>query len=391
VRRASLLLLPVIYLGYISLGLPDGTLGVGWPHMQKELSLPFDLAGQLVLVATSLGMISSLLSARIIARFATAPVVFGSCVLTATGLLLISQSQAAWLLFLASVPLGIGSGAVDSSLNGYVAKHYSRRHMNWLHACWGIGATCGPLLMTRSLLVGSGWRGGFLMIGAAQLGLALVFLLTLRLWDTQPEIKTRSAGDKGTSCFGVLSANSLAGWLSALAFPVYVGIEGAIGLWANSVMVISRSVPQEHAGVCIAAYYASITGGRLLVGFLPAHWASHRVIQAGIGLALAGGLGFMVIKTQAFALPCLILLGLGFAPIFPGLMHEVPSRFRPEDVQKMIGRQGAAAYLGAAFAPPLFGWLVVRLGLECVPFLVLGGTAVLLFITWKLERLVRQT
>ncbi|HLP26954.1 MAG TPA: MFS transporter, partial [Acidobacteriota bacterium] len=185
-QRAAGLLLIIIYLGFISLGLPDGTLGVAWPAVYPELGLPVGLAGALMLVGTLMTATAGFSSGWIGARFRTGPVLFVSCLLTAGAMLLLSRAQSAVLLFVAAVPLGLGGGAVDAGLNGYVARHYSGRHMNWLHACWGIGATVGPLLMGQALASTHGWRGGYLWIGSIQLGLALLFFATLSLWEKVP-------------------------------------------------------------------------------------------------------------------------------------------------------------------------------------------------------------
>ena len=185
-RRTAWLLLPIIYAGYISLGLPDGTLGVAWPRMHLDLDQPLKAAGWIMVVGTLLSAVSSFSSGPILRRFSTGPVVFVSCLLTGFALVLTSQApRFAWLI-VAAVPLGLGAGAVDAALNGYVARHYTGRHMNWLHACWGIGATSGPLIITQFLATSHGWRGGYLLIGALQLGLATIFALTLRLWTEGP-------------------------------------------------------------------------------------------------------------------------------------------------------------------------------------------------------------
>lgn len=387
-KRGALILLPIIYLGYVSLGLPDGTLGVAWPSMKAELGLPLDLAGQLMLVITLLAMASSFLSGTIIRRFKTGPVVLVSCVLTGSALLLISRANGALWLALASLPLGFGAGAVDSGLNGYVARHYSRRHMNWLHACWGIGATCGPLILTASVAGAGGWRGGFAIIGAAQLCLALIFLATLGLWERQPETSPKEAKPEAPAFEpGRLTTGSEAAWLSCFIFAVYVAVEGSAGLWANSVLVLSRKVPQETAGLCVTAYYGSITAGRILVGFAPSRWNGRLLVSGGAMLSLVGALLFAYARSPAYALPSLVALGLGFAPIFPGLMHEVPRRFVPEAVQTMVGRQGACAYFGAAFAPALAGMAASRWNLECIPIAILCGVLLLGLCVRRLDRI----
>ncbi|HOG93326.1 MAG TPA: MFS transporter, partial [Opitutaceae bacterium] len=190
-----MLLLPVIYLGFVSLGLPDGTMGVAWPKMHRDLALPVGLAGVLMLWVTMLAAFSGFSSGAVLRRVKTGPVVLISCLLTGTALLMLAEARSIVWLLLAAVPLGLGAGSVDTALNGYVARHYTGRHMNWLHACWGIGATCGPLLMTRALASAAGWRGGYWIIGSIQLVLAAIFLCTLPLWSSQPEIVRDKSAD----------------------------------------------------------------------------------------------------------------------------------------------------------------------------------------------------
>jgi fucose permease len=386
-KRVSIFLLPVIYLGYISLGLPDGTLGVAWPWMHKELGLSFDFAGKFMFLVTLLSVISSLSSGRVIARFKTGPVVLVSCIMTAAGLMCVSLSSGMAPLLLAALPLGLGAGAVDASLNGYVAKHYSRRHMNWLHACWGIGATCGPLIMTESLHLGNGWRGGFVQISLIQFSLAAIFLLTLGLWERQPEARQTSTNGEAADATGKHRAMSEAGILSLLGFLLYIAAEGTTGLWTNSVLVMSRHVSQQTAGLCVTAFYASITVGRIAVGFAPAHWSGRRLIFSGLLLAFSGALLFTFGKTEFFALPSLIMLGFGFAPVYPGLMHEVPRRFQPDAVQSVIGLQSAGASFGAAVVPVLAGWLAVHTGLETIPLLILAAVLALIICLQRLNKI----
>lgn len=385
--RASTLLLAVIYLGFISLGLPDGTLGVAWPQMHQALHLPIGLAGTLLLIITLLATVSGFSSGKIIARFRTGPVVLVSCVLTGSALLVISYAHGLPWLMLAALPLGLGAGAVDAGLNGYVARHYSGRHMSWLHACWGIGATCGPLIMSAALTRPGGWRDGYLTLGVVQLTLAALFLATLRLWTLVPERSHAEAAAHTSERPPTTLANSLPGWLSAGIFATYVGVESTAGLWASSILVVSRGVSLETAGLCGAAYYGSITTGRILSGFIVDRFGNRRLVNLGATVALLGSALFCFAPNTPTAGLALILLGLGFAPIYPGLMHEVPRRFAPEAVQVVIGRQSGASYLGAAFLPAAAGFLA-QFSLEGIAW---GVAAVVLLLAIFIRRLDRLT
>jgi MFS family permease len=375
-RRRSFLLLVIIYLGFISLGLPDGTLGVAWPEIYPELHLPLGLAGTILTLGTVLSGLAGLSSGWIIGRWRTGPVVFVSGLLTASGMLILSQAQGAWWLYAAAIPLGLGGGAVDAGLNGYVARHYSGRHMNWLHACWGIGATSGPFVIGWALGTGHGWRGGYVLICSVQYGLALLFLLTLGLWAKVPE-RPAEAGHGTAGQAPVMSANSFAGWLSPLIFALYVAVESTIGLWAGTVLVVRRGFSPETAALCIAGFFGALTAGRVGVGFVVDHWGNRRVVNLGTWLAAVGLLAFVFATNVPAAVAALVLTGLGLAPIYPGLMHEVPRRFAPEAVQTVIGRQSGGAAFGAAVLPALAGALAQQ-SLAAVPWLVLGVLGIML-------------
>ncbi len=374
-KRGPAYLLVVIYLGFISLGLPDGSFGLAWPAIYPELGLPIGLAGTIICLGTLLSGSSGFMSGRVISRFGTGRVVLISCVLTGGGLMVIGLAQAGYVLFLCCIPLGIGAGAVDSGLNSYVARHYSGRHMNWLHACWGIGATAGPLLVGYFIGSAGGWRAGYVTLGGIQLGLAILFFMSLRLWSLVPE--KAAANDEVA---GVLApkagANSIAGWLSMLAFVLYVGVETMTGLWIGSILIVGQGFSPSLASLCTAAYFGAITGGRILAGFVVDSVGNRRLISAGMLMALVGALLFALAQGPVMVMAALLLIGLGFAPVYPGLMHEVPRRFVAEDVSIVIGRQTGASYIGAAAMPLLGGWFA-QYAMQTLPYLTLMGAALL--------------
>jgi fucose permease len=243
--------------------------------------------------------------------------------------------------------------------------------------------------MTESVRSADGWRSGYFIIGAAQLSLALVFLLTLKLWDAVPtrpiEASNSTAGAPGPT--PATPAYSEAGWWSAVIFAIYVGIEGTAGLWAASILVEARGVPLAAAGACTTIYYGSITTGRVLVGFVVDRWGARRLVTVGTLIALAGALMFTQAGSALVAGIALVLLGVGFAPVYPCLMHEVPRRFAPSAVQTVIGRQSGASYIGGAFMPPVIGWLAQAVSLDAVVWVVVGGVIALFAIIRRLDRL----
>lgn len=384
-RRRSYLLLAVIYLGYTSLGLPDGSFGVAWPAVYPELKLPVGLAGIITTVGTILTASAGFSSGWIITRWRTGPVVLVSGLLTATGLLMLSKAGNATWLFAAVIPLGLGAGAVDAGLNGYVARHYSGRHMNWLHACWGVGAMSGPLVMACALASTQGWRGGYFALGLGQFVLALIFLLTLSLWTRVPERATEEAESPAPVRSPTRLANSFSGWLSATIFALYVGVEFTTGLWASSILVVTRGLAPESASICVMLFYGAITGGRILVGFIIGRIGARALVMGGACVALVGAILFAISGTMAMAAAALALLGLGFAPVYPCLMHEVPRRFAPEAVQTVIGRQSGASSLGAGSLPAVAGWFAQQ-SLEGIPWLIIGGVIALIGSIRLLDR-----
>lgn len=385
-RRTSIFLLPVIYLGFVSLGLPDGTLGVAWPQMYPELRLPIGYAGGLMIVITALAAAAAFSSGQVVGRFGTGPVVLVSG--AATGLALLALSQVGGLagLVLAMIPLGLGAGAVDAALNGFVAQHYSGRQMNWLHACWGIGATSGPLVIGFATSQGWNWRGGYVALGTAQLVLAGLFLLTLGLWARAPERLVVASGSRSGAVEPTLGANSFAGWLSPAILAIYVGAELTTGLWAGSILIVARGFEPATAAMATAAYYGAITVGRIANGFVVDRWGNRRLVGLGVIVGIGGALLFTVASSVSLATVALVLMGLGFAPVYPGLMHEVPRRFVPAAVQTVIGRQAGAAGIGAAIMPAVAG-AVAGSALETIPWLIVGCAVALLVAIRKLDRI----
>lgn len=369
-------LLVVIYLAFISLGLPDGVLGLAWPGMRVSLGQPLEALGMVTFVLAGCSAISGFMSGRVLARFGTGPVTFISALMTGLSLLGISMVPNFPLLVALAFPLGLGAGSVDAGLNHYVAEHFSSKHMNWLHACWGVGATLGPLIMGSILASGGGWSQGYLTIAVCQLGLAVVLLSSLRLWKGQgparhdPE-KIVAGGRPDTPAW--------APYLAAFLFALYVAVEMGTGMWAASILIESRHFEPGMAGLAVTLFYGAIMGGRVLIGFVSEKLGNRLLVRLGLVLAIIGIVLLMIPQVPELALIGILLLGLGCAPIYPSLMHETPRRFDPDTARKVIGWQVAAANIGGAVMPAAFGVLAAGFGLEAV-FPVIGGFAVALLI-----------
>lgn len=377
-------LLPVIYLGFISIGLPDGAFGVAWPQMHRDLGVPVELAGTMLVFVTLLSAASSLGSGTLLGRFGTGRVVLLSCILTAAAQWIVSHAQGLGWLVAAAIPLGLGAGAVDAGLNGYVARHYSGRHMNWLHASWGLGATGGPLLINWAITSQGSWRPGYLAVAGFQTILALLFFSTLSAWNQPGEPE----GARDTDIrFGRAEANSATGLLSVAAFGLYVASETTLGLWSASLLVVSRGLSQEIAGNSVAAYFGAITAGRFLIGFLVDRLGNRFLIRAGLLVAMAGS-GLLLFAHNRFtACIAMGLAGLGLAPVYPSLMHETPRRFTAVAAPIVIGRQTAAAYLGAAVLSPAVGAVARLTSLESAGLVAFAGVLSLLVVVGRLDRM----
>lgn len=395
--NAAVLLLAFIYIAFVSLGLPDSVMGTAWPSMRAELGVPLAGAGLTAVALTACSALSSVSSAFVNRKFGTGPVVALSCVLTATGLAGYSLAPSfAWVL-LAAIPLGFGQGAVDSSLNSYVAANYESRHMNWLHASWGIGATVGPLVMTGTLVAGFGWRFGYRAIAAAQAALGVLFFCSLRLWKRIGTGEESAVGQRGAAARSETAATGgkkrISGmrraepWMQVALYALYCAAEISVGIWTVSLLVEGRGYGPGIAGTIAAAYYGGITGGRVLTGFFADRVGNRNMVRIGLSCALLGIALYALRLPPAATLAALVLIGLGFAPIFPCLMHETPRRFAEDTYRTVIGFQMAAAYLGGSIFPGAVGLAAGRFGLETLVPLTALFVALLFVLSERLNRL----
>lgn len=380
---ASTILLIVIYIAFISLGLPDSLLGTAWPTMRSSLNLPLEAAGIFIMITTLSTAISSFISGHIIGRLGTGRVTFISCVMTGSMLMCYSFAPSfIWLLFL-TIPLGFGAGAVDTGLNNFVAKHYSSRDMNWLHCFWGVGASLGPGVMTLAIAQANSWRTGYRIIGMIQLCISVILLLTLPLWKAKGQHQEYSEHANGVGK-NVLRQRGV--WLSIVAFPLYVGMEAGTGVWLGSFLVEGRGIAQVTAGVWISIFYISITGGRFISGFITGRFTNRQMIRGGLLIAIVGIIMF-ALPIRALILPGIILMGLGNAPVFPCMVHETPRRFGHGQSEIITGYQVGMAYLSGVAIIPLIGLLAGRVSLEAIPPCILLFAVLTLIGTERLNKI----
>lgn len=381
-------LLVIIYIAFISLGLPDAILGSAWTMIYEDLNVPISYAGLVTMIITGGTIISSFFSGKMIKKFGTWKVTTFSVFLTAMGLLGVYFTPSFIWICLLAVPLGLGAGAVDSALNNFVANHYEAKHMNWLHCFWGIGATSGPFIMSFYLLKENGWRSGYATIGIIQSILVVCLLLSLPLWRKFEDSKEEEK--KGSTSINVKTLLKLPGAKPTLiAFLCYCGIELTTGLWASSFLVFNSGLSAGLAAKWVSLYYLGITVGRFLAGFLSMKLNNKQMIRVGQLICLLGAVLLMIPFSNNFKLVGLILIGLGCAPIYPAMLHETPNKFGKDLSQEIMGIQMATAYLGSTIVPPLFGMLSKFSGFGILPGFLLIFIVVMLLSTERANKICK--
>lgn len=377
------LLLALIYVSFISLGLPDSLLGSAWPQMQESLGVSLSLGGVISFLITASTILSSLMSHRVIQRFGTGGVTMCSVAMTALALLGFSLSNSFFALCLWAIPYGLGAGSVDAALNNFVALHCKAKHMSWLHCFWGIGATGGPYIMGLCLSRGMGWQAGYRTISFLQMALTLILLLSLPLWKKQEQ--PLSGGETvrpQTPQWGKLLKRP--GVKAALtAFFFYSAPELTTGLWGSSYMVAVRGISPETAAKWISLFYLGITAGRFFSGFLTLRFSDDTMVRLGEGTAIVGIILLLLPLHNLFLCVGLILTGLGCAPIYPSLLHATPQRFGKSLSQSLMGTQMAISYLGSTTMPPVSGFLSEKISMGLYPVLLLVFVLCMTILTEK--------
>ncbi|MDR1003291.1 MAG: MFS transporter [Oscillospiraceae bacterium] len=371
------ILLIIIYLSFISLGLPDSLLGAAWPAMQMSLGLPVSAAGILSITVSAGTVVSSLMSTRLIRKFGTGVLTSVSVAITAISLLGFGLSQSLFVLCLCSIPLGLGAGTVDAALNNFVALHYTARHMNWLHCFWGVGATVGPSIMSFWLAKNNNWSAGYLAIALLQFALVAVLFISVPLWKKVSSLKSAQAGEEDSNAEEIINvplfrAFKVKNAFAALfAFFFYCSVEATAGLWIGSYAVEKYAVSTETAAVWTSVFFFGITAGRFVSGLAADKLSTKALIRAG-EFGIIAGVAVMLLPLPEWKLPlAALVLGVSCAPIFPSMIHRTPQVFGKARSQSMMGMQMAFAYIGTTAMPPLFGLTAEYISISSLPIYML--------------------
>lgn len=377
-----LLLLAVIYLAFVSLGLPDSLLGSAWPVIRVDFEVPISYMGMVSMIISGGTIVSSLFSERLVRRFGTYAVTLFSVLLTAAALFGFSISGEFYQMCLWGIPYGLGAGAIDAALNNYIALHYNSRHMNWLHSFWGVGTIVSPYVMSYAL-THSSWQNGYRTVSALQALIVVVILFSLPLWRANERGEEE---EQKSEPLGLRNALKIRGVPYLLiGFMAYCAAEATAMLWTSSYLEGVSGASKEEAAAFGSLFFIGMTVGRFLSGFFADRLGDEKIIRLGFGVALAAVI-CILIPAKATAVAGFVILGLGCAPIYPCIIHMTPANFGEENSQGIIGIQMAGAYVGSTFMPPVFGLLANHVSLRLMP-LYLGCFLVLSLV--MIEKTVR--
>mgnify|MGYP003160491908 FL=1 len=377
------LLLPIIYLAFISLGLPDALLGAAWPTMYPQLGAGVAWAGGVSMIISAGTIVSSLASERLNTRLGTGRVTALSVATTAVALFGFSICTQFWQLCLWAIPYGLGAGSVDAALNNYVALHYESRHMSWLHCMWGIGAAGGPVIMGWAL-AGSTWQNGYRIISILQIVLTAVLIFSLPLWQTPADT---GAGEDFTLEHRTLpQLMKVPGVPEVMCcFALYNGLEAVAGMWAASYCTLVRGLDATTAASWASLFYLGITVGRFFSGFLTMKFNDQQMIRLGQTL-IAVGIALLLLPGSAVLPVGLVVIGLGCAPIYPSIIHETPANFGKNLSMAMTGIQMAAAYVGVTMLSPFFGVLAQNITMQLYPWALLAMLVLMFILSEQLHK-----
>lgn len=378
-----LLLLSVIYLAFISLGLPDSLLGSAWPTIHAEFDVPLSYMGLVSMIIAGTTTISSLMTERLTKKIGTKILTTVSVFITAIALFGFSTTTAFYQLCLWGIPYGLGAGAIDAALNNYVALHYNSRHMSWLHCFWGVGTIISPYIMSYAL-VRTGWTDGYRAVSYIQFGIALVLILTLSFWNVN---KKKDVEANSAKTLGLKGALKIKGVLTLLiGFMAYCAAEATTMFWASSYLEGVRGASKEEAAAFGSLFFIGITAGRFFAGFISEKLGDNKMIRIGTGIALCGVV-LIAFPFEITSIIGFIIIGLGCAPVYPSIIHSTPANFGEENSQGIIGIQMASAYVGSTFMPPLFGVIANHISLKLMPIYLAFFFILLLVMHAKTEKM----
>ncbi|NKF08843.1 MFS transporter [Clostridium gasigenes] len=379
----------IIYITFISLGLPDSLLGSAWPIMHRDLGVELSSAGIVSMIITSGTIVSSILSSKVIRRFGTGKVTFVSVTMTAGALFGFSLSQSfIWLCILA-IPLGLGAGAVDSSLNNFVALHYKAKHMSWLHCFWGVGATSSPIIMSFFIANNNDWQKGYFSISIIQFLVVLLLIFTLPMWKKMENNNIAESAEDTKKSENVNIFKLPGAKLVLVSFLCYCATESTVGLWGSSYLVNHKGISPDVAARWLALFFGGITVGRLISGFVAMKLKSNILIRIGQSICIIGVTMLMLPLATYFSMVGLILIGLGCAPIFPSMLHDTPNRFGKDISQSIMGVQMAFAYIGSTIMPPLLGFIALKSGIGVLPIFLLVFIVIMLICSEKINIIMK--
>lgn len=380
------LLLIIIYLGFIALGLPDSLFGSSWPVIHVLMDVPISYAGIVTITISGCTIISSLLAERLVKKFKSSIVCCISILLTALALIGFSLSTRFFMLIIFSIPLGLGAGAIDATLNNYVALNYKAKHMNWLHCFWGIGASISPYIIGHFLEDGLNWKKGYLVVAVILLVITFILALSIPLWK-----KTNSNEDsENHQIYKIKDIIKIPGLkLVLIAFFAYCAMECTTFNWTSSYLVGFKELTVESAARFASLYYLGMTIGRLISGFISDRLGDIKMIRIGYYILIVGVILLMIpTKINLLTYIGLLILGIGSGPIYPSIIHMTPSTFDKEKSQAIVGLEMACAYCGSTFMPPLFGLIANHLDIKYFPlylfiFAILGFSLIEIFLHRK--------
>ncbi len=383
-----LLLLAVIYIAFISLGLPDSLLGSAWPTIRAAFDVPLSYMGFVSMIISGGTIISGLMSERLTKKLGTKVVTTVSVLLTAVALFGFSTVSEFYQLCLWGIPYGLGAGAIDAALNNYVALHYSSRHMSWLHCFWGVGTIVSPYIMSMALNYAT-WSDGYRWVSFIQFGIVLILVISLPLWKINGK-KTEVSGEESKPLLGIRGALKIKGVPFLLTgFFAYCAAEATAMLWASSYLESVAELPKDEAAALGSLFFIGITAGRFLSGFISDRLGDNRMIRLGTGIAISGVV-LIAIPTFVTAVAGFVIIGLGCAPVYPCIIHSTPANFGAENSQGIIGIQMASAYVGSTFMPPLFGVIANGISLRLMPLFLAFFFVLLLVMIGQTEKRCRK-